>query len=465
MSNAILEQEQRRELVQGWWDSPILRHYSFFDSRLWSKQEEILWAVRQHSRVVVRSGHTVGKSFLCADIILDYLTLHQPSKVIVLAPTFHQVESIIFRELATAISKAKIPIDGELLKTELRFSGEWFCIGLSPEDKQNLQGYHSPRLMVILDEAGGIRPEIWEAVEGLHPHRIFAVGNPIEPTGNFYDCFQSPLWHKVKIDCNECVEWQDKNETIPGLVTREWIEERRADWGDKSSLYQSRVLGEFPEDAPDLLIQRQWVEDARKRVIDEDDEEYSHKVVASDVATKHGGSQTVVLYRYGHTIVKMEGHLNYPTTGTTGLIKRWYEKNKADCIVVDSDGVGEGVADMLAEQKIGHVEFHGGSSSKAVESHKFANLRTQFYWLVGKKFEKGLYSLNQLDEKSYEILKNQLCSVKEKAPDSVGRIRIETKEDMAARQIKSPDYADAFVYGEYGFFCGRQADIKPYRWR
>ena len=100
-----------------------------------------------------------------------------------------------------------------------------------------------------------------------------------------------------------------------------------------------------------------------------------------------------------------------------------------------------------------------------MEAAKFRNLRSQFWWVVAKKFEKGLYSLKALPDREFEILKNQLCCVKVKAPDGMARFQVETKEDMISRGIKSPDYADAFVYAEYGFYMHKYQDVRSYQYR
>jgi len=333
-----------------------------------------------------------------------------------------------------------------------------------------MQGFHSPHLLVVIDEAGGVEPDIWEAITGLHPHRILAIGNPLEPSGEFFNCFQSDLWHKITINCEEAVAWQKEHGKIQGLVDDEWITERKHEWGPKSPLYQARVLGEFPEEGPGTLIQRRWVERARKGIdcdgleLQEENEEDSARIVAADVATKHGESYTVITYRYGHTLKTIQSFFRHPTHETVLNISLLYQAKKPHSVVVDSDGFGEGVADVLVSKKVPVNEFHGGYGDKAIEYTRFHNLRSQFYWMVAKKFEKGIYNLKHIPDREYEILKNQLCSVKVKTADALGRVQIETKEDMMVRGIKSPDFADAFVYGEYGFWSAKNEDIRSFRY-
>ena len=463
--------EQQKEILAQWQKSPITRHYSFSDKRLWGKQEEILLAYRKHKRTVIKSGNTVGKTFIAADIVMDFLATNYPAKVITTAPGWNQVEGILWKEIGSYYNNSKIPIGGSLLNTELKFNDDWFATGISTNETVRFQGWHSPNLLVLIDEASGVISDIWDAAEALHPTKIVAIGNPLENTGKFFECFSSPLWHKITISGRECAEWQKKNGKIPGLVTEEWILDQEAIHGKKSAYVLIHVDGEFPEQSEGSLVSRAWVERARKgldadgKPLDEDNEEDSEKVLAADIATKHGTNETVIGYRYGHTVKSLQGFLHLPTNESRNKIAFEHSRLKTLCACIDSDGIGEGVSDDLVEMRIPVVEFHGGYGQKAMDSIKFKNLRTQFYYLVAKKFEKGLYNLKHLDEKSYEIFKNQICSIKVKAPDALGRQQIETKEDMLARSIQSPDYADTFMMLEYAWYVMRNSRTIPYSYR
>lgn len=455
------------KLLDKWKASPVVRHYSFSDKKLWLKQEEILWSVRNNKRTAVKSGNTVGKSFIAADVVMDWMSTHSKAKVITTAPTWTQVENILWKEIRSFCSKSKFPIGAACLNSELKLNDELFAMGISTNETGRFQGFHSPHLLVVLDEASGIEPEIWDTVEALKPERILAIGNPLEASGRFYDCWNSKLWNCISISCVDCVEWQESHGKIEGLVDREWIEDQKENYGVNSPWYQIHVLGEFPYQTPDTLISREWVERCRKQKPSDigDDEEEEVKLVPVDVATKHGENLTVIGYRYGHSIISMQGYSRQSITDTANRVSFKYNEKQANSAIVDSDGIGEGLSDILAERKIDNIEFHGGSASKAMDDKKFKNLRSQFYWLIAKKFEKGLYSLSELPDKDYDILKNQLCAIHTKAPDPLGRFQIETKDDMIARGVKSPDYADDFMMGEYGFWMQRYADIREYKYR
>lgn len=461
------EVKQGIEIMDSWAKDPILRHYSFSNKKLWSKQEEILHAIRKHKRVAVRSGNTVGKSFIAADVVLDWLITRQPSKVVTTAPTFAQVETILWKEIRHACYTSKIPLGVEPNVTKLDFNDEWFAIGVSVDNPVNFQGKHSPNLLVLVDEASGIDPEIWDMIDALHPTAVLAIGNPLESTGRFAECFMSDKWHKITISCLDAVEWQDKYGAIPGLVTREWVNDMHDTHGKNSSWYRSHVLGLPPEEDEHALIQAGWVNRARKGLdqdglaLDPEPEAKRPRILSCDVATKHGTNLTVIQYRYGHTIQAMSGYPQSTMTNTREEMSAWHQKVESTIRVSDADGVGESLAELLSELSLSCLEFHGGYGARAMDEARFKNLRSQFFWVVAKKFEKGLYNLKHMDEKSFEILRGQLCSIRVKKPDALGRFQIETKEDMMARQIKSPDYADTFMMGEYGYYMSKMADVKP----
>lgn len=458
--------QQQIDIVKKWRESPITRHYSFSDKKLWSKQEEVLWSVRKNKRTAVRSGNTVGKSFIAASVVMDWLFTKKPSKVITTASSWKQVEEILWKEIRVAAARSKWPIETVPLNTAWNFSDEHFAIGISTDTPVNMQGFHSPHLLVLIDEASGIAPEIADMIEALHPEAILAIGNPLESTGWFAECFTSDRWHKITIGCEDCVQWQEKNQNIPGLVTREWIKDMADLHGIKSAWYRVHVLGLPPEQDEFALIERQWVDRARKGLdadglpLDEEHEDDEVRIVPFDIASKHGENETVLGYRYGHTTKTLKGYRKQTSTWIRDQVQSMYSKLEANVVVHDADGLGESMSEQLSESHVPSIEFHGGYAQKAM-SGKFKNLRSQFYWIVAKKFEKGLYNLKHMDEKDFDVLRSQLCGIRVKPEDGMGRFQIETKEDMLSRGIKSPDYADCFMMGEYGFYMHRHMDLKP----
>ena len=65
---------------------------------LWSRQREILEAVRDHKRVAVPACHAPGKTHLAARAIAWWISCHPPgtAQVVTTATTFRQVRNLLW---------------------------------------------------------------------------------------------------------------------------------------------------------------------------------------------------------------------------------------------------------------------------------------------------------------------------------------------------------------------------------
>src|SRR5207253_6893845 len=103
-------------------------------SELWSRQAEILEAVRDHPQVTVRSGHGVGKTFVAACAALWWLYSHRPSLVLTTAPTARQVEHLLWGEIGRLCARARHPLPGRCLQARLEASMDQAAIGLTTNE-------------------------------------------------------------------------------------------------------------------------------------------------------------------------------------------------------------------------------------------------------------------------------------------------------------------------------------------
>jgi hypothetical protein len=92
-------------------------------------------------------------------------------------------------------------------------------------------------------------------------------------------------------------------ELLPLLVSPEWVEERKIRWGVNSPIYQSKVLGEFPDISDDSLILPRWIEAAQKRTL----ERNRRPVMSWDIA-RCGEDETVGMRREGPWIRLHRAH-------------------------------------------------------------------------------------------------------------------------------------------------------------
>lgn len=422
---------------------------------VWDKLNDICQSIVENKRTVVRSGHGVGKSWLMARLAIWFLTVYKPSKVITTAPVWSQVEKILWKEIRLAYSESIANLGGEILQTEWKVSEDCFAIGISTNEKidqrqygaTQMQGYHSPNLLFLLDEAAGVPSEIWMAATSLltsDNNKIIAIGNPASPSGTFFDAFKSPIWNKIHISCFDHPNVREGRMIIPGCVTKDWIDERKIEWGEDSPLYKAKVLGEFPTESSDTLIPLSWVERAVENSLAVKDGVIR---LGCDVA-RYGEDETVIYHRDGLHFELEEVTNKKSTTDTTGRLISTHNRLVASVSAVDDTGVGGGVTDMAKERGIQVEPINFGSP--AIDSERFANLKAEMYWMLREEFEKTTLSIP-----SDSILINQLASIRY-GYTSKGQIRIESKDDMKKRGQKSPDRADALAIC---YIAGRRVKI------
>src|SRR5205823_12687154 len=219
----------------------------------------------------------------------------------------------------------------------------------------------------------------------------------------------------------------------PLLVSRTWVEERRARWGEGSALWTAKVLGEFPDHSDDSLIPLSWVERARERTLPVEGE----AELGVDVA-RRGSSETVIVLRRGGVARCVHARVGDDTMRTTGEVIRVLRAHLAVMAKVDDVGVGGGVVDRLREQKQPAVGLNGGRRPR--DPQRFVNARAEWYWELRGRFEHGEVDIDPDDE----VLAEQLCSIRYDV-DSRGKIQIESKDEMRARGMASPDRADALA--------------------
>jgi hypothetical protein len=233
---------------------------------------------------------------------------------------------------------------------------------------------------------------------------------------------------------------------LPLLVSPEWVEERMLRWGVTSPIYQSKVLGEFPDISDDSLILPKWIEAAQKRTLDRT----RRPIIAADIV-RFGEDEMVIMRREGGWIRVYRAHHKADTMVTAGHIAKATrdiddEAGKNDWVraVVDVPGVGGGVVDRLAELELPVVPYNGGEAP--IDKERFVNVRAEDYWTLRDRFEQGEIDTDPHDDK----LAAQLGSIKW-GIDSRGRIKIESKDDMRKRCLPSPDRADCAAIA----FAGR----------
>ena len=438
MNSAKRKKREKRRFRNKIRTDPVWFAHKILGTQLFECQQKVACAVRDYERVAVRSSHGTGKTFCVANVALWFLYSFGPdAKVITTAPTWRQVETQIWAEIRRRHARARLQLGGSPKKTSLSLAENWFALGLSTDDPARFEGYHASNILFIVDEAKGVDREIFNGIKGAlstgkrhgGTARVLLTSTPGSPSGYFYDCFtrNSADWHLIHIGPNDSP-----------MVSSEWVEQSRREWGEKSAVFQSKVLGNFPTEGIDTLIGLSTVEMARQLVIEPEGDIH----IGVDVA-RYGDDLTVLLVRQGGVILEIQYYQGKAITEVTGLSARLFRKYSDTAkgnrvfLKTDDSGVGGGVTDMLREQEIPVTPVNFGASP--IDKEHFANLRVELFHVVKRELEERRLSLPDHDQ-----LAAQLIAPKYRT-NSRGKLELEPKSETKKRLGVSPDFADALA--------------------
>lgn len=419
---------------------------------IWSKQREIALSVAQNRYTAVKACHGPGKSFIAARIGAWWLNVHKlgDAFLVTTAPSWPQVQAILWREMRRAHRLGNLPgritLECQWYMGEGRSAEELIAMGRKPADYDEtaFQGLHARYILIIIDEACGVPLSLWTAIKTLMTNenaRVLAIGNPDDPGAEFASiCKPGSGWNVITIPAHDTPNFTGEYvppEVAENLVTPMWVEDRRKDWGEGSPLWQAKVMAEFPDVSDEYLISPSMIQ----RGIDTDLVGLERGRYGADIARM--GTDKTAVYRNRGGVIRFHSSWSMTDTmQTTGKLKMILDKHHVTSvppIVMDVVGLGAGPYDRMREMGYPVIAFSG--AERAYRPDKFKNRRAETYWNFRTDLEAGLIDLDPEDEELHAELQTIKWFV-----DSSGRIQIESKEDMRARGIKSPDRADAAVY-------------------
>lgn len=442
---------------------PVFFAETILGHNIWSVPRQIMQAIAQpRARVAVKSCHASSKTFSAAEAVL--WTPYAGGIAITTAPTSRQVRRLVWAEVNGMYPLAKYPLGGELLQTEFRIAPDLYALGLSTDAGVNFQGFHARPggfMLVVLDEAPGVEPAVYAAIEGIRAGgdvRVLALGNPDVPSGPFFDAFgvDRTGWQTFTIDAFDTPNLEDEEHpghqlaldellTLPDhrldyaprpyLITRRYVAEKYAEWGLSSPLWQSKVRGQFPDQSEDSLLSLAWLERAAARETQPAADDPWEAGV--DVAGP-GEDETVLTIRHGPSIVHQRGWTEADPRGQL-LNELMPYRERLSKIKVDSIGQGYYFARHLEDNgyKKRVVDINVGESAN--DKEKYANLKAELYWALRLRAEAGDLA-GLLTQRTI----SQLSGIRYKH-NARGQILIESKDEARKRGVKSPDYAESVM--------------------
>lgn len=416
-------------------------------AELWSKQREIGQSVVANRYTAVQSANGCGKSFTAGRLAAWWVASHPIGEAIVVctAPTGRQIDAVLWPEIRAAHTRGQLP--GALTRNEWRVGPTLVALARKSTDfvdseraASTFQGIHRRYVLVILDEASGIQPWLWQAVNALttaETARVLALGNPLDPASRFAEvCAPGSGWHTIHVSAFDTPAFTGEEvsaRVLEVLPSQTWIDEIARDYGEASPAYRSRVLGEFPDLSDDGLVSAAWVREAQDREL----EAKGQAVLGVDVA-RTGDDETVILRNQGGRVRLAHAARGADLMATTGKVARLLAEDPEAHAVVDAIGIGAGVVDRLREQRLDAEGFN--SSERADKPDRFANRRAESYWTLREELREGRLDLDPDDDR----LASQLLTIRWQV-NSSGKVQIESKDSMRRRGVSSPDRADALA--------------------
>ena len=276
-------------------------------AEVWSAQVEICESVRDHRLTLVMGANGTGKDFTAGGLAL-WWTYARNGLAIPSGPTDRQTTEIVMRrEVRRHFTKAR-RLPGELYERALRVPGNPTVgiLAFTATNPDAFTGHHSPGgVLVILTEAQGVEPEIYESALALltgEQDRMVVLCNPLRPSGKAYDVSQTKHWHIIKIPAHQHPNVVEGREVIRGAVTREFVEQILREYGPDSPQYRSRVMAEWPLEDSEQLIKREWIDHAVEQWEEERQRGFQGTVtLALDVA-RQGPDRLCLGIARGHAV-------------------------------------------------------------------------------------------------------------------------------------------------------------------
>ena len=414
-------------------------------------QLRVLRALPEKRRVAVRAPHGAGKTAIAAWVILHAVLTADDVKVPVTASAWRQLTKFLFPEIHKWAGRLRWDLIGrqpfsqvELLTLALKLGPTCEAFAVASNNPALIEGAHADKIVYVFDEAKAIPDGTWDAAEGAFSTGeayALAISTPGEPSGRFYQIHARKAgyedWFPIHITKEEAMQ--------AGRISAEWVEQRKRQWGESSSVYQNRVEGEFASQDEESVIPLAWIEAAIERwhELAERKAWPDFTGVGVDVA-RSGEDKTVYALRHKLAIRELRSYSRQDTMTTVGQVKGILDAFGGKAIV-DVIGMGAGVIDRLREQRYTALAFNAGAKAEGKDRSGelgFVNLRSYAWWHLREMLDPAFDATLALPPD--DLLIGDLTAPKWRVT-SGGKIEVESKDDIKKRLERSTDFGDAVV--------------------
>jgi len=391
------------------------------------------WAIEVHGQLqrhrfsVVVAHRGAGKSYLAAYTLAD-AALRDGSgrgRYLFVSPFLKQARDVVWEYLKRAVRDVPgVVFQESLLQVRLP-NGSWISL-YGADNPDALRGMHPNG--IVMDEVADMKPPVWGEIVRpmLTTHQAWAlfIGTPkgINLFSQlYYAALADPLWYGGMFD-------------VYGTGALSPAEIDLAKKTMTARQFDQELMCNFSAGSDRTLIPLDLAKGCSDRHLREEQYSWAPRLLGVDAA-RYGDDRTAIVRRQGLVMFRPTVTKGLDTAENIALIVREAESWKPHAIFVDIGG-NAGVYDGIKRLR---WPVHGVDFGAAPVDKRYANKRAEMWIAMRDWLASGAAIPDD------QAVLADLCSTEFDYRNTRGKFQLESKEDMRARSMPSPDIADALA--------------------
>jgi hypothetical protein len=450
------------------------------------RQEEIGRACLEPPyRVLVPSGHEVGKTCWGACLKSWWYDTRNPSVGLSTAPKLDQVRDLLWKEIRAQRNRVGLGGFPGPKSLRLETGPKHFAKGVTASSQAGFQGQHEEAVMILIDEAEGVDKSYFTGAKSMAAgkgHVIVCFYNPYSSASwvaqeeQATDEDGKATWRILPMSSldhpNIAADLLGKPAPIPQAIrvgkVEQWITDycrllggddikptdfewppskitgKPGKWYRPGPIFEAGMLGRRPT----LAVDSVWSAALVQACIERELPLAGPLQLGCDVA-RFGDDNTCIHVRVGGSSVDHITANGWDTATTASWLKaianKWRDSlglpdPRLVPIAVDDCGVGGGVVDILAADRWNVIGVNAAIATP--DDDRFPNMRSALWCDLADEAAKGNVSFSRLSREVQQTLRREFPSQQYEV-DARGRRVCLPKNLVKSELGASPDNADA----------------------
>ena len=313
------------------------------------------------------------------------------------------------------------------------------------EGEHPYSDYPNAEFAVIANEAKTVTDPMFDALTRCNLfNRWLEVSTPGAAQGTFYKDYRRATKYPEPFEVGK-TRWYAR--TISAYdcphISAKSIEDDKMKYGESSLFFRSKILAQFTELGENIIISSEMIE---KCLAPKSEVKLPKLGVTAGVDLSGGGDEITLYLVDGNRIAEFEALFGQSdgieiAAAVMVVLNKWKHEYglRDENISIDDGGLGSIIIDIMRRSGLFPVRVL--NQAPAILKDAYGNAGAEMYFNVKRIFEEGLFILDEV--KHFKLI-DQLRGRRQKLVDGKKQY-LESKKDMRARGVHSPDHADAFV--------------------